>query len=129
MVVSVSGVCDGSVPIAVSVGVAVAVGDGVGDAVGDGAGDGVDSPVSTALGGGVPVGTGSPEHEQFVVVSHEHGDALTARRPRTRRPSGNGGFRSPATESPRMSYATKFTLGTIGIAALFALALVLLFLS
>jgi len=28
-----------------------------------------------------------------------------------------------------MSYSTKFTLGTIGIAALFALALVLVFLS
>jgi len=28
-----------------------------------------------------------------------------------------------------MSYATKFTLGTIGIAALFAIALVLVFLS
>jgi hypothetical protein len=44
-------------------------------------------------------------------------------------PSGNGGFRSLATEAPRMSYSTKFTLGTIGIAALFAVALVLVFLS
>ncbi|QPV61348.1 hypothetical protein I7X12_11265 [Halosimplex litoreum] len=45
------------------------------------------------------------------------------------RSRGNGGFRSLAPEPPSMSYATKFTLGTIGIAALLALALVVVFLS
>jgi hypothetical protein len=34
-----------------------------------------------------------------------------------------------AAKSPLMSYATKFTLGTISIAALLALALLVVFLS
>ncbi|QLH80424.1 hypothetical protein [Halosimplex pelagicum] len=44
-------------------------------------------------------------------------------------PRGNGAFRSLAAEPPIMSYATKFTLGTIGIAALLALALVVVLLA